>query len=122
MPAGYETVRTLIATDDEDFAQSMKACLEMETKIPMVQQQLYFGDQELRDGYDAAHHGIKDGDIINMVLVPNAPGPVEAAAAEAMEITDLLGPTVRIRQGFKERSRDTTTGFRNQWWCRGCAP
>ncbi|PKU79269.1 hypothetical protein MA16_Dca000614 [Dendrobium catenatum] len=59
--------------DQDESVENVKALLEVETSVTLHQQQLYFNGKEIRNSDRLGSVGVREGDLI-MMLLPNA-GP-----------------------------------------------
>ncbi|KAL0915449.1 hypothetical protein M5K25_015867 [Dendrobium thyrsiflorum] len=59
--------------DQDESVENVKALLEVETSVALRQQQLYFNGKEIRNSDRLSSVGVREGDLI-MMLLPNA-GP-----------------------------------------------
>ncbi|PKA52798.1 Ubiquitin-60S ribosomal protein L40 [Apostasia shenzhenica] len=53
--------------DQEESVENVKALLEVETSVPLHQQQLHFNGKEMRNSDRLSSIGIRDGDLIMML-------------------------------------------------------
>ncbi|GLT73823.1 hypothetical protein SLA2020_456560 [Shorea laevis] len=56
-----------IDVDPHETVENVKALLEVETNVPLLQQQLLFNGKEMRDSEKLSALGVKDEDLIMMV-------------------------------------------------------
>ncbi|KAI0502409.1 hypothetical protein KFK09_017358 [Dendrobium nobile] len=57
--------------DQDESVENVKALLEVETSVTLHQQQLYFNGKEIRNSDRLGSVGVREGDLI-MMLLPNA--------------------------------------------------
>ncbi|KAG8365184.1 hypothetical protein BUALT_Bualt18G0078000 [Buddleja alternifolia] len=65
--------------DSEESVENLKALLEVETQVPLQQQQLLYNGKEIRNAEKLSAVGVSDGDLV--MMVSNAPSPASRAPA-----------------------------------------
>ncbi|KAK3156283.1 hypothetical protein QOZ80_2AG0105190 [Eleusine coracana subsp. coracana] len=59
--------------DPDESVENLKALLEVETNVPLQQQQLHFNGKEMQNAEKLSAIGVRDGDLVTMVPLDDSP-------------------------------------------------
>ncbi|GJM90525.1 hypothetical protein PR202_ga06812 [Eleusine coracana subsp. coracana] len=59
--------------DPDESVENLKALLEVETNVPLQQQQLHFNGKEMQNAEKLSAIGVRDGDLVTMVPLEDSP-------------------------------------------------